>query len=87
MSAELATNDDVTVELCTVGGVGHDYRAFTAEPAYPGAERRTYWRCVWCHGVTCGDYGEPDPCWLPYHHTVPHRSRVGVSWPIGGNRD
>lgn len=50
------------------------------------SDGRTYWRCVWCHGVSCGDFGEHDPCIEPYHHRVPHRTRTGLTWPIGGNR-
>lgn len=47
---------------------------------------RTYLRCVWCHGVTCGNADETDPCIEPYHHRVPHRTRLGTTWPIGGDR-
>lgn len=84
---ELSTADDPVVRACTMGGlVEHDYRAFQAKPEFPGARPRTYWRCVWCHAVSCGDWGERDPCIEPYHHRVPHRSRAGVVWPIGGNR-
>lgn len=55
--------------------------------AGPGvASAKAYLRCVWCHGVTCGDADETDPCIEPYHHRVPHRTRLGITWPIGGNR-
>lgn len=43
-------------------------------------------RCVWCHAVTCGNADQDDPCIEPYHHRVPHRSRMGLVWPIGGDR-
>lgn len=46
----------------------------------------TYLRCVWCHAVTCGNADQDDPCIEPYHHRVPHRSRMGLVWPIGGDR-
>ena len=82
---EAVTSDSVDTFLCTVEGVDHDFRPFTAGPSYPGAGPHTYWRCVWCHGVTCGDYGEDDPCWRVYHHSTSHRTRSGVEWPIGGN--
>ena len=86
----LITNDDSAAALCTLAGdatADHDYRPFTAQPAYPGGRVRTYWRCVWCHAVACGNYGEADPCWLPYHHHAAHRSRGGVTWPLGGSRN
>jgi hypothetical protein len=82
---ELATYDDERVQSCTDGGVGHDWRPHTARSQF-GPYERTYWRCVWCHGVTCGDYDEADPCWLPYHHRTDHRSRAGEVWPLGGER-
>lgn len=82
---ELATYDDPNVQSCTVGGVDHDWRPHTAR-SWREMGERTYWRCVWCHAVTCGDYDEPDPCWLPYHHREPHRSRAGEVWPVGGER-
>jgi len=80
---EMVTTDDPNVLICTDGGVSHDYRPHTTDR---DGYRRTYWRCVWCHAVTCGDYGEPDPCWLPYHHRFDHRSRAGLRWPLGGER-
>jgi len=83
---DLITMDDANAELCTVGGVEHDYRPHHTPPTYPGGKAHTYLRCVWCHVVSCGDYDEPDPCIEPYHHRVPHRTRSGVTWPIGGNR-
>ena len=82
---ELVTYDDPHVIGCTAGGVTHDYRPHTSQRQW-GDTERTYWRCVWCHAVTCGDYDEPDPCWLPYHHRDGHRSRAGVTWPLGGER-
>jgi hypothetical protein len=81
---ELATYDDADVAFCDAAGAPHDYRPYTSSRSPYGEERRTYWRCVWCHGVTCGDYAEEDPCWLPYHHRTPHRSRSGETWPLGG---
>lgn len=78
------TSDDLNVELCTLSGVPHDYRPRTYQRY--GAPH-TSWVCVWCDAVACGDYDEPDPCWLPYHHHAPHRSRAGVIWPLGGNRE
>ncbi|RCK68287.1 hypothetical protein DT076_16705 [Desertihabitans brevis] len=78
---EVTTNDNLDVELC--GLTGHDWRPHE----YTRFNRpHTSWRCVWCHAVACGDYAEADPCWLPYHHREPHRSRNGEQWPIGGNR-
>lgn len=47
---------------------------------------RTYLRCVWCHGITCGSVSETDPCIEPYHHRVPHRTRMGLTWPTGSPR-
>ena len=81
---DISTYDDPDVAFCTVGGVAHDFRPHTSTQGthYP----RTYWRCVWCHGVTCGDYDEVDPCWLPYHHRGFHVSRAGERWPVGGER-
>lgn len=80
---EVCTADDPNVALCTVDGVRHDYRAHTGTQHN---RPHTWWRCVWCHAVTCGNYGEADPCMEPYHHRSPHRSRDGVLWPIGGDR-
>lgn len=83
---ELFTADDAKVRQCTADGVEHDYRAWVQPPITPRDKPHTYWRCVWCHGVSCGNWGQPDPCIEPYHHRVPHRTRSGVTWPIGGNR-
>jgi len=83
---DLVTNDDPSVGLCTIEGTEHDYRAYTRPPTYPGGPSRTYWRCVWCHGVSCGDYGEADGCIEPHHHHGDHRTRSGVTWPLGGDR-
>lgn len=80
---ELITNDDANTHACTLGGVQHDYRPHTYE-RWRG--EHTSWRCVWCHVVACGEYSEPDPCFEPYHHRGPHRSRFGVTWPLGGDR-
>lgn len=67
----------------TIGGVDHDWRPYE----YLHLNRpHMSWRCTWCHAVACGDYGEDDPCWLPYHHAEPHRSRDGATWPLGGDR-
>lgn len=82
MSEERRT-DSVETWLCTLEGGEHDYRPHTYE-WYRGP--RTSWRCVWCHGLACGDYGEVDPCWRVYHHVNGHRSRAGVEWPLGGSR-
>lgn len=90
---ELATADHQHVRACTADGVDHDYRPHvqvtTLAQGPPGptvVNKRTYLRCVWCHGVTCGDADETDPCIEPYHHRVGHRTRLGVTWPIGGDR-
>jgi hypothetical protein len=80
---DLITADDVNADLCTVGGPGHDWRAHTY---FRANCPRTSWRCVWCHVVACGDYGEHDPCWKPYHHRGDHLSRSGVAWPLGGDQ-
>lgn len=83
---DLVTNDDPSVALCTLAGdatAEHDYRPHTYER---WGKPHTSWRCVWCHTVACGNYSEPDPCWLPYHHGTAHRSRSGVVWPLGGRR-
>lgn len=80
---ELATATDPNVDLCTIGGVDHDWRPHE----YLQFNRpHTSWRCVWCHAVACGDYEELDPCMEPYHHSGGHVSKHGVRWPIGGGR-
>lgn len=82
----MITADDPNADLCTLEGVDHDWRVHEYRP-YPSAPARRSYRCVWCHVVACGDYGEKDPCMRPYHHEpLPHLSRSGTSWPIGGNR-
>jgi len=82
----LITNDDLNAELCTVDGSEHDYRPYTYP--IPGTRRtRTSLRCVWCHVVACGDYGESDPCIEPHHHAVPHRTATGATWALGGCRN
>ena len=80
----LRTADDLSVELCTVSGAEHDYRAKTYD-AYPG-HQRTSLVCLWCSAVACGDYGEADPCIEPYHHAGGHRTAAGVRWPKGDDR-
>lgn len=78
---------DPEVHACTIGDVEHDYRPHIVVAAYGPGRPRTYLRCVWCHAVACGNYGETDPCIEPWHHEPkPHRTRSGVTWPIGGNR-
>lgn len=80
---DVTTADDPDVYLCIATGTAHDWRPY----AYMQHNRPwTSWRCVWCHVLACGDYGEHDPCMEPYHHHGPHRSRAGVVWPIGGDR-
>lgn len=80
---EVTTADDPNVGACTVGGVDHDWRPHTGTQFN---RPHTWWRCVWCHAVSCGDYGDPDPCMEPYHHRGNHRSKTGLTWPKGGNR-
>lgn len=81
---DLKTQDDPSTELCVaVPGMTHDFRPRTYQHL---GEPHTSWVCVWCNGVACGDYDDPDPCWNVYHHPTPHRSRTGVSWPLGGRR-
>jgi hypothetical protein len=80
---ELETANSWDVQVCTISGSTHDWRPYRYQRW--GADR-TSWRCVWCHAVACGNYGELDPCWLPYHHRGDHRSRSGVAWPLGGDR-
>lgn len=80
---ERLTADALEVALCTLEGVDHDWRPHAyAQHGRPW----TSWRCVWCHALACGDHGEADPCWRPYHHAGAHRSRAGVVWPLGGHR-
>ena len=80
---EVATADSPDVEMCTIGGVDHDWRPHE----YLQFNRpHTSWRCVWCHAVACGDYTETDPCMQPYHHHTNHLSRSGIQWPLGGDR-
>jgi len=83
VSDELKTTDSVDTWLCTVEGAGHDFRPYTYQQY---GRQWTSWRCVWCHGVACGNYGAHDPCMRIYHHTEPHQSRSGLEWPIGGTR-
>lgn len=82
-----ASRDAETVNACTEGGVEHDYRPITDPAAYGPGRPRTYLRCVWCHAVACGSYGEVDPCIEPWHHEPkPHRTALGATEPIGGHR-
>lgn len=82
-----AARDPDIVQACVEGGIEHDYRPVTDPEAYGPGRPRTYLRCVWCHAVACGDYGEGDPCIEPWHHEPrPHRTRGGATWPIGGDR-
>jgi hypothetical protein len=76
--------DSVDTFLCAVEpGAEHDFRPYH----YTFLNRpHISWRCVWCHGVACGDYDEPDPCWRVYHHVNGHRTRSGIEWPLGGSR-
>lgn len=80
---DLTTYDDLDVQACTVSGLAHDWRPWQYER---GGRPRTSWRCVWCHAVACGDYDDGDPCMEPYHHRGDHRSRSGLTWPLGGDR-
>ncbi|KQU49265.1 hypothetical protein ASG84_26300 [Rhodococcus sp. Leaf278] len=84
---ELITGDDLNAELCASDGFGHDYRPhLVPHPTNPALDR-TYLRCVFCHAVSCGNYGETDPCIEHYHHEPKsHRAASGVTWPIGGDR-
>lgn len=79
-----ASRDAAVVAACTEGGVDHDYRPITDWAAYGTP---TYLHCVWCHAVACGSHADPDPCIEPWHHEPrPHRTKAGVTWPIGGTR-
>jgi hypothetical protein len=83
MVPDVTTADNLDVDLCTVSGVEHDWRPHEyTRYNHP----QVSWRCVWCHAVSCGDYSETDPCMEPYHHVGEHKSRSGVSWPLGGDR-
>jgi len=83
VTREVATNDHEQTRRCTTGGVDHDFRPHIGEQI---GRPHTWWRCVWCHGVTCGNYGETDPCWRIYHHHDDHCTRSGITWPVGGTR-
>jgi len=82
-SGEPIRTDSVETFLCTVEGAAHDFRP---RPYERLGRSHTSWVCVWCGGVACGDYDEPDPCWRVYHHGDSHRTRAGVEWAIGGMR-
>jgi hypothetical protein len=78
---------DIEVALCTEGGVEHDYRPWTNPDAFGPGRSRTYLRCVWCKAVSCGNFDQADPCIEPWHHEPkPHRTRSGITWPIGSER-
>lgn len=87
-----AARDRDTVHACvavdgTSAHLDHDYRDITDPNADGPGRSRTYLRCVFCHAVACGSAGDPDPCIEPWHHEPrPHRTRAGVTWPIGGTR-
>ena len=81
----LRTGDHIETHLCIIDGGDHDFRPYEYTSG-GGRWQHTSYRCVWCHGVACGNYGDADPCWLVYHHFSPHRSRSGVVWPLGGDR-
>ena len=83
MSAHLVTSDDLSTELCTLNGADHDWRPYEYQRF---GKPHTSWRCVWCHVVRCGDYGEVDGCVKAYHHHTDHRAESGVTWPLGGDR-
>jgi hypothetical protein len=80
---EVTTADNPDVAACTLGGVDHDWRPHTGTQHN---RPHTWWRCVWCHVVSCGNFTQPDPCMQPYHHRGNHRTRTGITWPIGGTR-
>lgn len=64
--------------------LNHDYRP---HEQYTVIGRRfVYWRCIWCHVISCGPYAEHDPCMRPRGHTGPHVSRLGDVWTQGANR-
>jgi hypothetical protein len=63
----VTTADDPNTDLCTVGGVAHDYRPYHYLQFNFGRPHVSL-RCVWCHVVACGDVSQPDPCMEPYHH-------------------
>lgn len=82
-----ASRDADVVAACTEDLVEHDYREVTDPNAFGPGRPRTYLRCVWCHAVACGNAGDPDPCIEPWHHEPkPHRTKTGVTWPIGCTR-
>ena len=83
---EMITADDPREARCTDHGLAeHDWRIVEYNE-YPGGPDKESFRCVWCHVVACGNPGDHDPCWRAYHHRDDHKSRRGVTWPIGGNR-
>jgi hypothetical protein len=83
-----AARDTDVVSACVAEGNGieHDFRPVTDPNAYGPGRPHTYLRCVWCHGVACGNYGDNDPCIEIWHHEPkPHRTRSGATEPIGGH--
>lgn len=83
-TARPLTAIDPNTELCTLGGTDHDFRPRTWRTAWNVDQ--ISWVCVWCHGIACGNYGDPDPCFLICHHKSGHRSRSGTLWPLGSLR-
>jgi hypothetical protein len=83
-SHDLKTASHPEVQLCTdTPGLEHSFRPVQ----YTWLGRiKTSMRCVFCHGVMCGDIRDPDPCVEVYHHTEDHRTARGKRWRIGGNR-
>lgn len=82
-----ASRDGAKVNACTEGLVEHDYRPITDREAFGPGRPCTYLRCVWCHAVSCGGFGEADPCVEVWHHEPKsHRTAGGTTWPIGGNQ-
>ena len=81
---DLITADDLDAGLCTIDGSNHDWRPYRYQRF---GQPHTSMRCVWCHVIMCGDYGEVDGCVEPYHHRGDHRTSTGETWPLGGDRD
>jgi hypothetical protein len=78
------TAGDPAVEACTaVPGMEHDYREYKYESL--GTQMESM-RCVFCHGLRCGNKSQRDPCIEVYHHKGVHRTARGIKWPLGGTR-